>query len=619
MGLGRCNHVVCIDEPGRKVLLMGNEAYARGAIEAGVKVATAYPGTPSSEIVGTIMRVKDYFNIYAEWSVNEKVAAELAYGASIAGLRALTAMKHYGLNVALDFLTRVPYIKTDAGYVIISADDPQSHSSGSEQDSRFIGAYVMEVPVLEPSNPQEAKDMTVYAFDLSEQFKLPVLIRSVTRVGHARQDVVLGEIRESKNVPKIPDKHALIPGELGVRRHRELHVKILKEVEVVANNSKLNYSLIPKNAKLGIITSGVAYEYVLEAINLLNLQNQIAILKMGFVNPLPSKVVENFIEYFNEVLIVEEGEPYLEVSIKSLLFDRVRKPVIYGKLNGVLPRWGELSTDIVIDVLSKFFSMGKARVSTSLSESSAPRIKLPKRRITLCPGCPHRATGYALKMAIRRVGIKATFHGDIGCYALVGQPPLSLRDTSGAMGSSIGIACGIAKSGVKVKPIALIGDSTIFHAGLPALANIVYDNSNVLVVVFDNRTTAMTGHQPHPGTEIEISEIAKAMGIKYVEVVDPYDVKRMIEIFEKLLRIDEPSLVVARHPCALVEVRVKGVEKVYTVNKSKCVRCKLCVNEFGCPAIYLDRDGAPTIDPILCIGCGVCAQICPVHAIEVRR
>ncbi|USS40078.1 indolepyruvate ferredoxin oxidoreductase subunit alpha [Thermococcus aggregans] len=602
------------DAPGERLLLMGNEAIARGALEGGVKVATAYPGTPSSEILGTLYPLAQKIGLYAEWSTNEKIAAEVAYGAAISGLNALVAMKHYGLNVALDFLAKTPYIKTDAGLVIVVADDPQSHSSGSEQDTRFFGAYIMEVPTLEPATPQEAKDMCAYAFRLSEEYKIPVLLRSVTRVGHARQDVILGELKKDDTKPKIPEKHALIPGELGIKRHKELHEKVLSKIEEISNNSEFNLIKLPEDAEFGIITSGVGYEYTVEALELLGISEKVAVLKIGFAYPLPSKIIREFAEHVNKILVIEEGEPYLEIGVKTILYDLEETVEIHGKLEGSLPRWGELTPELVSEALNRVFEFLDIKKPEA---GKLTNVKLPKRMISLCPGCPHRATGYALKMAARKSKIKVIYHGDIGCYALVGLPPLSLRDTSGAMGSSIGIGLGVGKANPDVKPIAMVGDSTFFHAGLSALANAVYTNTDVLVVVFDNGTTAMTGFQPNPGQYISISEIAKTMGVRFVMETDPYDIKQTEKVFEDALKSEGPAVVVAKHLCALYEAR-RGKSKAvpYTVDTTKCIGCKLCTNEFGCPAISLNSEGKATIDPVVCTGCGVCAQICPVGAIK---
>lgn len=603
------------DAPGEKLLLMGNEAIARGALEGGVKVATAYPGTPSSEILGTLYPLAEKAGIYAEWSTNEKIAAEVAYGAAISGLNALVAMKHYGLNVALDFLAKTPYVKTDAGLVIVVADDPQSHSSAAEQDARFFGAYIMEIPVLEPSTPQEAKDMCAYALNLSAEHKVPVLLRSVTRVGHVRQDVVLGKLKRGGK-PKFPDKHALIPGELGVKRHKEIHETVLKAVEEISNNSEFNFIKLPENPKFGIITSGVGYEYTLEALELLGATEEVAMLKIGLVHPLPSKLIKEFAEHVEKILVIEEGEPYLEIGVKAILYNSGKKVKAYGKLEGILPRWGELTPELVIDALKRTFGVeGEKEHEHKLPEQKA--LNLPKRMIAMCPGCPHRGAGYALKMVARKLKMKVTYHGDIGCYALVGQPPLSLRDTSGAMGSSIGIALGVAKANPDIKPIAIIGDSTFFHAGLPALVNAVYTHANILVAVFDNSITAMTGFQPNPSQNISISEIAKAIGVNFVAEVDPYDIKKTEKVYEEALKHEGPTVVVTKHPCALYELN-RGLINVvpYVVDTERCIACGLCTDELGCPAISVDEERKAVIDPILCIGCGVCAQICPVDAIK---
>jgi len=591
----------------KKELLMGNEAIARGAVEAGVSFVSAYPGTPSSEIPATIAKIADRYGIYMEYSTNEKVALEVGIAASWSNLRTMVTMKHVGVNVAADPLMTLAYTGTEGGFVLVSADDPSMHSSQNEQDNRYY-AKLANIPCLEPSSPQEAKDMTIKAFEISEKFKLPVILRPTTRVSHSRGDVVLGDIREKNSVKweKDPKRKVTLPANARVH-----HIELLEKMEKVGEyfeGSEFNW--IEGSGDLGIIASGVSYNYVKEAINYLGIKAEV--LKLGTMHPLPRKTILSFMKKHGEILVVEEMEPIVETEAKKIAQEEEIKVKIHGK--DILPRYYEYSTMQVAEAIGKLVGKDVKINSIDVSEYMVPRPPV------LCPGCPHRASFYALKKAVP----DGIYPSDIGCYTLGALPPLSAVDTCICMGGSIGIACGLSKALKDKKIVTTIGDSTFFHTGLPAMVNGVYNKDDFTIFLLDNRTTAMTGHQPHPGTGktatgkdtpiLYPEKIAESMGV-FTRVVDPYNLEETIKALKEAVEYKGVSMVVARRECALIR---KTKSEPYYIDEEKCIHCFTCVNKLGCPAIVRDGDRV-YIDEKFCTGCGVCAQVCPVQAIKVRK
>jgi len=613
--------------------MLGNEAIARGAMEAGVQVAAAYPGTPSSEILETLAKVAQKFGIYVEWSTNEKVAFEVALAASICGLRAMASMKHVGVNVAHDPLMTASYIGAKGGLVLLSADDPWAWSSQNEQDNRYI-AEQGYIPILEPSSVQEAKDMMVDAFRLSEEFKHLFMVRSVTRISHGRSDVVLGEIaRERRRGSFTKDRSWLVYTPVEARRNRPLMIERFDRIRRAVNALPYNQLKLADGAKLGIIACGLSYSYTLEAIKWLELENKVSVLKIGTPHPLPEELVKRLLESVAEVIVVEELEPFVENQVKAIAGEANIPVKIHGK--DLIPVTGELSTRKVTEAITELTS-SKSPVNFNeldkLSQETAPL--LPWRPPTLCPGCAHRASLYAIKSASQRVTrdygkyTEPIYPGDIGCYTLGYLPPLEAVDTTICMGASIGIANGLAHV-VEAPIIAHLGDSTFFHAGIPPLINAVYNKANITVAILDNSATAMTGFQPHPGTgytatgeetiSIKAEDIARACGVKFVEVIDPFDLKKATDTVARAIRFDGPAVIVFRRLCAIMEQREKRQrgEKIvpYRIDQEKCsVKCDACIKLLGCPGI-IKENGKTVIDSSLCTGCGICAQVCPYNAI----
>ncbi|MHC1604987.1 MAG: indolepyruvate ferredoxin oxidoreductase subunit alpha [Candidatus Methanofastidiosia archaeon] len=593
-----------------KMLLMGNEAIARGAIEAGVGVVSAYPGTPSSEIPAAIARLAHEFSTYVEYSTNEKVALEVAIGASWSGIRSMATMKHVGLNVAADPLMTLTYIGTEAGLVVVSADDPSCHSSQNEQDNRYY-SLLANIPTLEPSSPQEALDMAKKAFVLSENVKLPIMLRPTTRICHCRGDVKIGNVkkRKAKTAFKRDITHKVtIPAHA-----RKLHPELLSKIERTRQLfEESDFNRIEGKGGCGIIAAGISYAYVKESV--IALGTDCSILKLGTIYPLPNKLILDFIKDKKRVIIVEEMEPIIERMVKELAFDNKISVEILGKSH--IPSMGELSTTIVKKGISQSFGINYDKSLQKSEDSSL----LPPRSPTLCPGCPHRATFYCINKSSK----KAIKPSDIGCYTLGVMPPLSAVDTCICMGGSVGVACGLSLA-ENNKIVATIGDSTFFHTGVPALVNAVYNGHDFTLVIMDNRTTAMTGHQPHPGTGItalgkkapmiDIKSLCEAIGA-HTQEVDPFDLKGTIEALKRANGHKGVSVVVTKRPCVLITEEFKRKRKVAEVDKDQCNGCKACINNLGCPAILFDEDKKKAvIDKLLCIGCGVCVQVCPFEAI----
>ncbi len=580
-------------------LLMGNEAIARGAWEAGVQVATAYPGTPSTEILENIAV---YDEVYAQWSVNEKVALEVASGASIEGARVLVVMKHVGLNVAADPFMTLAYTGVGGGLVLVFADDPFMHSSQNEQDNRFY-AQMAKVPLLEPSDSQEAKDYTRLAFDISEAHDCPVLVRSTTRISHSRSLVTLGPRVEQKKKPYKKDcqKYVMIPA-YGRLRHDALLTN-WEGLQKWAQTTDLNEVYKPEEAHrqdMGIITSGISYQYTREVFG------DFPILKLGLTNPLAREAIMRFAEDKKRLVVVEELEPYLEQQIKALGLGLE----VVGKQ--FFSQQGEFS----LEVLGK---ARKALLGQKAQKKPGPPIPaVPARPPVLCAGCSHRPVFYTLHK------LKLRVMGDIGCYTLSVLPPLEAMDTCLCMGAGVGQALGMEKANPELagKLVSVIGDSTFFHSGITALVDNVYNRGSSVVLILDNRITAMTGHQAHPGTgktlkgqEVPMiwpEKIARAAGAEHVRVVDAYDLKGLRKALKEELAKEALSVIVARQECVLLK-KDRELSTVH-VDQEACEACGACL-KFGCPAIQY-RDQQYRIEPLLCTSCGVCAELCKFGAIQ---
>lgn len=619
---------VSSDAPGARLFMLGNEAIARGAIEAGVQIVAAYPGTPSSEITETLASVAKEFDMYLEWSVNEKVAFEVALAASMCRLRAMAVMKHVGVNVAHDPLMTAGYIGAVGSLVLVAADDPGLWSSQNEQDNRYI-AEQGYIPVLEPSSPQEAKDMTADAFRLSAKFSHVFMLRPVTRISHARGDVQLGEITREKPTGVFQKDARLFCMPAYARKNRILMLERFARIKEAVNNLPYNQLKLAQGARLGVIACGISYGYTREALRWLGLEDKVSLLKIGTPHPLPEKLVTKLLRSVPEVLVIEELEPFVENHVKIIAQEAAIPVKIHGK--DLVPIRQELSTRKATEALMKLTGV-KSPLDLAELDKLAQAVEplLPFRPPTLCPGCPHRATFYEINVAARRVKKdlgERVFTGDIGCYSLGIFPPLESYDTSICMGGGFGLANGIAHA-VKNPVVGHLGDSTFFHSGIPPMINAVFNKANITMVVMDNSATAMTGFQPHPGTGsdalgqksvvIKPEDIARACGVEFIAVVDPFDVKTAIDTLEKAIRFEGPSFVVTRRLCTILEQREKRRrgEKVipYKVDREKCSDCRLCLDALGCPAIFVEDDKV-AIDGSQCTGCGVCAQVCPVEAI----
>ncbi|NLZ54741.1 MAG: indolepyruvate ferredoxin oxidoreductase subunit alpha [Thermoanaerobacteraceae bacterium] len=581
-----------------KKIMTGNEAIARGAYEAGCQVAAAYPGTPSTEILENIATYKE---IYSQWSVNEKVALEVAGGASIAGARALCAMKHVGLNVAADPLFTLAYTGVNGGLVVVTADDPGLHSSQNEQDNRYYALHA-KVAMIEPSDSQECLDYVKYAFKLSEDYDIPVLFRATTRVCHSKSLVTLG-LRQDigvKTYKKDVKKYCMIPG-FAKMKHPILEQK-LKKLQEYSDQSPLN-QIIWGDKKVGIITSGISYQHAREVMG-----DNASYLKIGISFPLPERLIREFAHSVEKLYVIEENDPYIETFVKSLGIKCIGKDVF--------PICGELNPEIVQKVLAP----------EKLQNTYTVDVEAPSRPPVLCAGCPHRGVFYALKKYK-----DAIVTGDIGCYSLGILPPLNVTDTLICMGAGISAGIGFEKALMQAnkntKVFGVIGDSTFFHSGITSLIDAVYNKSKLAVIILDNRTTAMTGHQENPGTGktltgdispmIDIKEIVKAIGVKpkNILVVDPYDLVQTQEAVKQAYEAVEPFVIIAKRPCALLKDTQKQWANITcTINQAKCTKCKMCLR-LGCPAIAYKND-MMVIDETACNGCTLCIQVCKTGAIE---
>ena len=574
-----------------KELLIGNAAVARGLYEAGCSVISSYPGTPSTEITEFAAK---YDEMYCEWAPNEKVAMEVAFGASVRGKRTCCCMKHVGLNVAADPLFTLSYTGVNGGLVICVADDPGMHSSQNEQDSRHY-AQASKVPMLEPSDSKEALEFTKLAFELSEEFDTPVFIRMCTRVAHSQSIVETSERAEVADKPyeKNPQKYIMVPAN-AKNRHPVVEQRTLN-LTAYAETADVNREEYAEGAEFGIITSGTCYQYVKEVFG-----EDVSVLKLGMVNPMPVERIKNFAAKVGKVYIVEELDGIIETHVKTLGIDCVGKE-LFSNI-------GELSQ------LSVATAFGK-----DMPEFASVDTAVPGRPPVMCAGCPHRGMYYTLAKN------KITVLGDIGCYTLGAMPPLNALDTTLCMGASVSGLHGYNKAGgkeVEGKTVCVIGDSTFMHSGITGLVNISYNASNSTVIILDNSITGMTGHQQNPTTgynlkgdpaaKIDLETLCKAVGINRVTVVDPYDLAQCDKVLKEELAAEEPSVIISRRPCVLLKsVKLKPA---LTVCKDDCKSCKMCM-KLGCPAISM-HDGKADIDATLCVGCGVCTQLCKFDAIK---
>jgi len=560
-------HQILEAKSGEKLLLLGNEAIVRGALEGGLRVAAAYPGTPSSEIGNLLFQIqKDLPGLYFEFSTNEKVAMEVAAAAAASGLRSLTCMKHVGLNVAADALMTLAYIGVKAGMVIVTADDPFCHSSQNEQDNRLYARF-SGLPMLEPATPEEARQMVPFAFDLSERLEVPVILRTTTRVSHARAIVELGELASydeplKGHFEKDPRRWVPVPAVARVR-HQVLLEKI-KEATILADGSSWNR--LSGQGSFGVVTSGVSANYVQDALEELGVKDKVRLLVLGFTHPYPVGLLANFLREVDSCLVVEELEPYIEEAAHIIAHERGLSVNILGKFTGHFPRFGEFSPGLVKGALIKALGL-EPQTAAKPDLSWVP--ELPPRPPTLCPGCPHRETYNLIKEVLEELGEapNTIYPTDIGCYTLGLLPPIQMADYLICMGSSVGSACGFSVA-TDQRIVSFIGDSTFFHAGLSPLVNAVYNLHRFTLVIMDNETTAMTGHQPVPSQElrwpgledrprIDLENVVKALGVKQVATINPYRKKEAKEVVKPLLASGDLSVIIAKAPCILFRGRVK--------------------------------------------------------------
>ncbi len=586
-----------------KELLSGNEAIARGAFEAGVKLAVAYPGTPSTEILETL--AAKFPSIYSQWSPNEKVAYEVGIGASVGGARTLVAMKHVGLNVAADPFMTQAYTGVNGGFVIVNCDDPEMHSSQNEQDNRYFARFA-QIPVLEPSDSQEAKEMMIKAYEISEEFDVAVMLRLTTRISHSKGIVEIGDqiSYTERKFAKDPSKYVMIPS--NARKRHVIVNERVKRLEEYCENSPFNF--VEKNgSKLGIISSGVAYQYAKEV------APDFDYFKIGIGYPLPLKKIKEFIESHDQVVVIEELEPFYEDQLNAAGMN-IEGKKYFGNL-------GEMSPHRVAEGLKEAGFIN----DVALAEIAPEKDMFPRPPV-LCPGCPHRGAF----MALKKLGVTVT--GDIGCYTLGVLEPLNAMDTCICMGASIGTAIGMEKvQGSEKGTVAVIGDSTFLHSGITGLLDAVYNKSNVTVIILDNSATAMTGGQEHPATgftlmgeeagKVDLKAICRAVGVKRIVDLDPYDNAATMKAIKEEMAAKETSVIITSRPCVLMPKRI--MEEPYAVDMELCNGCSACFR-ISCPAISaaaeLNEHGKPKaiIDETVCTGCTLCAQVCPTEAILLK-
>ncbi len=635
------------EEHGKRILMMGNEAIARGALEAGVDFCSGYPGNPASEILDTLSKLADKLRFHVEWSVNEIVALEAAGAAAFSGLRALSAMKNLGVDVCADFLMTVNLSGTRGGFVLVTGDDPSAHSTTSELDTRNY-ARLADVPLLEPATVQEAKDMTRWAFDLSEELGLICMVRTVTRISHSRGVVKLGQLPRRDRKANIDPQDMWTSGSSSITCmfHSVLHEKI-KTAQEKFEKSEFNWYVGKDNAEFVIITSGTGWLYTIEAVRLLGIEGDVGIMKLGTTWPLPERLVAEHLSHAKEVLFVEETDPFLEQNVKMAVADMAvlgNGPIrFYGKRSKHVrgefgAGTGELNVDVVIKALTEIRGLEYPPLAKEYLEKTRKILGsyVPARTMSFCAGCPHRASLYAIKKALKWDGRNGFVTGDIGCYSLSMLPTgFSLARTLHCMGAGIGTANGfgnLERFGLDKPVIALAGDSTFYHACIPGLINARWNGANLLLVVLDNATTAMTGHQPHPGSginalnnlspKVPIENLCKAIGVE-TRICDPFCIDDATQSLYEMLQTKGAKVMIFRHECPLAFPKEKPAN-VY-VDQEKCIGIEcgcaaFCSRVFGCPANIWDYEkGKAKIDEALCTGCGLCAQLCPEDAIIVKE
>lgn len=636
---------------GKVLLMQGNDAIARGALEAGVKVAAAYPGTPSSEIIENLAQVADEYALYVEWSANEKIALEVAAAGSFSELRSLSAMKQVGVNVASDFLLPLAQYGTRGGLVLVSCEDPGALSSANEGDSRHY-ARMMEFPLLEPGDFQEAKDITKWAFELSEELRNVVMIRSVTRLSHASGKVVLGDIVDSEAKARFKYEGSVFDQMEGpianepptVSYYRRRQQEKLKRAVEIFEGSPFNTYVGPDCPELLVITSSVCYLYCKEAIHQLGLSGRVGLLKLATTWPLPPKLLERYLAKSEQVLIVEDLLPFLESNVKVLAMEaaqRIGAKKFYGKTDGSLPSVNELNPDLVQAALAHILEIEGQGESDEYRKKMEEVVKIgaPPRMMTFCPGCPHRASYWSIHNALTLDDRKGFVCGDIGCYALATSPVgFQTLKTMHAMGSGTGLASGFGQLwpfGMDQPVLSVCGDSTFFHAVIPALVNSVHHQSNNILVVLDNSGTAMTGFQPHPGVSvnamgkqspvIDVAAVCRAIGAE-TKVCDPFDLEQTQALLLEMLEGEKGvKVLVLKQSCALSPEKKQKKMFEMSVDQDNCLgeACgcnRLCTRSFRCPGLVWDKQTRTArIDSVICSGCGVCASICPAGAIKKRE
>lgn len=625
-----------------KQMIMGNQAIALGALKAGVNLVAGYPGTPSSEIIEFISKYKDKTGTYVEWSVNEKAAVEVAAGASYAGSRTLVTMKQVGLNVASDPVMCLSYVGVKGGMVIVSADDPGPISSQTEQDTRNFAQY-SKLPCFDPSTPYEAYEMIQEAFEFSEKYNTPVLLRPTTRVDHAYESMEfpeLGSCRTRGEFEKDTKRWVIFP-RTSYMNHKRVFERNEKILPAEFSKNKWNYinkGGKSRNAPIAFATGGISYCYLMEALTILKAEKpdnellaQAEVLKIGTPYPFPKNLAENFLREHERVVVIEELDPVIEENLIRICGSCQIKCKISGKLDGCVPEAGELSVELVRAVVESLLDTS----ATSEKEGDSPKElvppELPVRPPVLCAGCPHRGAFYAVKQAMK--GKKTVYCGDIGCYTLGNAQPLDMTDTCLCMGADITMAQGFFHNEKDRYCFSFIGDSTFFASGITGVVNAVYNQSHQTICVLDNSTTAMTGHQPHPGTgvtmmgeiveKISIEKILEAIGVSPIIQVDPFNQERAVEAVKEASQAPGVSAIIFKSPCISIAGKVGyKFPEAKAVDKKKCIGCRKCINELGCPALSVstakNEKGKQLveIDKALCTGCGLCSQVCPTAAIR---
>ncbi|MHA2122491.1 MAG: indolepyruvate ferredoxin oxidoreductase subunit alpha, partial [Promethearchaeota archaeon] len=616
-----------------KAILLGNEAIARGILEAGVIIGGGYPGTPSSEILTVLAEMQPYHpHLKLEWSINEKVAFEVAYGGSMSNVRSVASMKHVGVNVASDAFMTAAYAGARGGMVLIAADDPNCYSSQNEQDNRHFGLHAL-VPIFEPSTPQEAKDLIKYAFMFSEEFQSLVLFRTTTRLNHGRGDVLFGEIEHVNREYGFDwdrSRWVCLPSHSRVLRIRLL--ERLKEIGEFADNFPFNSLTISDDKingkKYGFIAAGIPYSLLIDALNYFNIKDKVSILKLGMVYPPPKRLIQKLLSSVDELLVVEELEPFIENIIKQIAYEEgLSKEVeIHGK--DVFPQNGEFPAELYLEIVADLMDLEYETIPVPKD-----LLIIPPRLPILCPGCSHRSSFYAINQVEKKMKTKFVNSSDIGCYTLAVYKPLEGLDTEICMGGSIGLANGISKIQSDENPVlAILGDSTFFHSGIPALINAVYNQNEILVMILDNRSTSMTGFQDNPGTgvkitkeigtKVKIEELVKGCGVapEKIWIEDSNNLPKMIEKLEEAVKVKGVRVFISRHTCSLVEMNELRLKQMIPpkviVDPEKCKGCHICVNKFGCPSIIFDeKEEKAFIDEETCRGCNVCIDVCIHDAI----